>query len=496
MVFDEAHNLEGAATRHLSARVWPGRFYRILNRLHKLRTRRRGGRRRSPEEGPGTGLLPSISEQIGRARGKAAEGFLDRLKAEADQSSSQVGLAVDRLATFSAALSGLWAASRYRDKIRYAGDDRRADLWEAVLGAKQQLVAALSSLLSRVERIADSLIEDPDAGKMPRSEELGRDLTAVVDQLRSLVEDIDFTVKAEDPRYVYWAELGGRQSDQPELWAAPLEVAPMLAEQVYGRKRSCVLCSATMTVAGRFDYLTSRLGLDREAEGRVETLLLGTPFDYRRQVCALIPGWLPEPGNAQSGRNSAELAAMLRGLMSSTRGRGLVLFTSYGALDEVYSELKPRLEAEGISVLGQGRDGSREALLAALQEEKSSVLLATSSFWEGVDVRGPALSCLVIARLPFQVYTEPLFKARAELVESRGQSSFMNYSVPEAVLRFRQGFGRLIRSRADRGLAVLADRRLISKRYGPVFLASLPCSSRVVSSGDGLIRAAEEFFGL
>ena len=496
IVFDEAHNLEGAATRHLSARVWPGRFYRILNRLFKFRARRRGRRRSAPiDETSGTGLLPSLFEQIARARGNAAEGFLDKLEKEAGESSSQVVLAVDALVTFNAALNGLWEASRYRDKISYTGDGRRMDLWEAVFTAKEELVAVLSSLESRVGRIADSLIEDPDADRMTRAEELGREVSAVVEHLRALLEDIDFTVKAEDDRYVYWAELAGRQGDQPELWAAPLDVAPMLAEQVYGQKRSCVLCSATMTVANRFDYLAGRLGLDRGEEGRVETLLLGTPFDFKAQARALVPGWLPEPGNAQSGRNSAELAEMLYELMSSTRGRGLVLFTSYGALDEVYRELKPRLEAEGINVMGQGRDGSREALLAALQEEESSVLLATSSFWEGVDVRGPALSCLVITRLPFQVYTEPLFKARSELVESRGESSFMNYSVPEAVLKFRQGFGRLIRSRTDRGIAVLADRRLVSKRYGRVFLMSLPCPYRVVSNTDALVRAADEFFG-
>jgi DNA polymerase III epsilon subunit family exonuclease len=498
IIFDEAHNLEGVATRHLSARIWPGRFYRVLNRLLKFRARRRRGKRRrasGADEGSGTGLLPSLSEQLRRAHGEAAEGFLEKLEKEISESSSQVELAVDALITFNAALTGLWGASRYRDKLSYTRDDRRMDLWAAVFNAKDELVAVLSALQSRTGSIAESLIEDPDADKLLRAEELGRELSAAVEQLRSLLEDIDFTVKAEDERYVYWAELSGRGGDQPELSAAPLDVAPMLAEQVYGQKRSCVLCSATMTVAKKFDYLTSRLGLDRQEQGRVSTLLLGTPFDYSTQARALVPGWLPEPGNAQSGRNSAELAEMLYELMSATRGRGLVLFTSYGALDEVYNEVKPRLEAEGISVLAQGRDGSREALLTALQEEHSSVLLATSSFWEGIDVRGAALSCLVITRLPFQVYTEPLFKARAELVESHGESSFMNYSVPEAVLKFRQGFGRLIRSKTDRGIAVLADRRLVSKRYGRVFLASLPCPYRVVSNSDALARAAEQFFG-
>jgi Rad3-related DNA helicase len=172
----------------------------------------------------------------------------------------------------------------------------------------------------------------------------------------------------------------------------------------------------------------------------------------------------------------------------------MVLFTSYGALDEVYRELRPRLEAAGITVLAQGRDGSRESLLAELHAGGSVVLLATSSFWEGVDVRGPALSCLVLARLPFQVWTDPLFKARSELIERRGRSAFVDYSLPEAVLRFRQGFGRLIRSRSDRGIAVLADRRLVSRRYGRTFLNSLPCRPQRVPGPDALFRLAEEFF--
>ncbi len=495
IIFDEAHNLENTATRHLSVRIWPGRFYRTLNRLYKFR-RRGKGRRRKGAGAAGTGLLPSLCEQASRARGKVRPGFLDRIEKDAAEANSRVVESVDALAAFSAALTGLWEASRYRDKLRYSAAERRDDLWTAVLAAKEGLISQLSAVQHRAERISESLVEDSDADDFPRAEELGRDLAASVERLRELCADIDFTVKADDKRYVYWAELAGRGGDQPELWAAPLDVAPMLADRVFGQKRSCILSSATMTVAGKFDYLTGRLGLDRLDEERVEKLLLGTPFDFKTQARVMVPGWLPEPGNADSGRNSAELATMLGELCRATRGRALVLFTSYGALDEVYRELGPLLEPEGINVLGQGRDGSRESLLAALHEEENVVLLGTSSFWEGVDVRGAALSCLVLARLPFQVYTEPLFKARAELVESRGGNSFMDYSVPEAVLRFRQGFGRLIRSKTDRGIAVLADRRLVSKRYGRVFLQSLPCSYRVASNSEQLASAAEEFFGV
>jgi ATP-dependent DNA helicase DinG len=495
IIFDEAHNLENAATRHLSVHIWPGRFYRALNRLFKFRARGRGRRRKkahNTQELQGTGLLPSLFDQAAKTRGAIRDGLLDRLEGDAAEASQLVVQSIDELATFNATLLSLWSSSRGREKLRYSNKDRRMDQWDPILIAKKSLLASLSSLEARVRRISDVLKEDTEAAAFPRSEELGHDFASAADNIRTLLEDIDFTVKADDSRYVFWAELSGRGGDQPELWGAPIEVGPMLAELVFGKKRSCILCSATMTVNGNFDYLLGRLGL--AGMDNVDCLSLGTPFDFEKQTDVMVPAWLPEPGYASSGRNSTELASLLEEVCLVTGGRSLVLFTSYGAMDEVYNQLKPQLDPHGIQVLAQGRDGSREALLAALHHQENIVLMGTSSFWEGIDVRGAALSCLVMTRLPFQVYTDPLFKARAELVESRGDSSFMNYSVPEAVLKFRQGFGRLIRSKSDRGIAILADRRLVSKRYGRIFLQSLQCPYRVISNNQTLIRCAEDFF--
>lgn len=536
MVFDEAHNLEAAATDALSVRLNIGRFYRAFNRLFKSRGsgRRSRRRRQGGEEPAGTGLLPSIFEQCSRARGLVAVGFLERLEKDAGAASERLLDAGDAVSTFFATLKGLWTSQARPDKLRYNAADRRADLWSAPVEAKGVLVSRLAAVRERLERLAECLAEDPEADALPRAEELGRDLLASIGRLNELIEDLEFTVRGEEPRYVFWADMAGMERDQPELWAAPLEVAPQLAAKLFGARRSCILCSATLTVAGRFDYVVGRLGLDlvgqeppaepapapgeremdedadddsypvrHRAPARAkpappktyDTLLLGTPFDFAAQCRALVPAWLSEPGYAETGRNSADLTAMLVELFKATRGRGLVLFTSYAALDEVYRDLRPALEPEGIAVLAQGRDGSRESLLAALQGEEPVVLLGASSFWEGVDVRGPALSCLVLTRLPFQVHTEPLFQARAELVESRGHSSFMDYSLPEAVLKFRQGFGRLIRSKTDRGVAVLADKRLVSKRYGSAFLSSLPCRAKIVASNAQLVREVEGFFG-
>jgi len=548
LVFDEAHNLEAAATDSMSVRLGAWRFYRAFNRLFKYRrggSGKRRSRRRSAgaDEPAGTGLLPSLFEQCSRSRGRAAAGFLDRLVDDAQSCAGRLVEANDAVSTFFVALKGLWLAGKDWDKLRYSAGTRRADLWEAPVEAKMALVSRLAGVKELLERMAAMLADDPEAENLSRSDELGRDMLAALGRINELIEDLEFTVRGEDPKFVYWAELGGQERDQPELLAAPLEVAPQLAARLFGQKRACILCSATMTVGKKFDYQVSRLGLDllgevpssesrapgsedeiREPEVEYEeppepgdlprrqshqlrtrnpepgtrafdTLLLGTPFNFGKQCLALVPAWLSEPGYAETGRNSAELTAMLAGLFKATHGRGMVLFTSYAALDEVYRDLRPALESEGIAVLAQGRDGSRESLLAALQGEEPVVLLGASSFWEGVDVRGPALSALVLARVPFQVHTEPLFQARGELIERRGHSSFMEYSLPEAVLKFRQGFGRLIRSKTDRGVAVLADKRLVSKRYGSVFLNSLPVRPRVVANAEQMVRQVEDFLG-
>lgn len=505
-VFDEAHNLEGVATDAFSVRLSPLRFYRALNRLFRFRRRGRSAadapaprrrRRRAATGGEpqaGTGLLPTLFAALGRARGLPAA-LREQLESETRAASEGVVAADGAAAMLFAELRGLWAGARGAErKLRYSQERRRGDLWAAPTAAAAEAVARLGTVRAACGRLARLL--DEEAAELPGAEELSRDLAAAEARLAELIGDVDFTVRASDQGCVFWAELAGPAGrERVELWGAPLDVSGLLAEKLFARRRACILCSATMTVAGSFQYLSGRLGLDRLEAGRVRTRQLGTPFDFGRQALVLVPGWLPEPSAGREADGGAALAAMLAGLCRATRGRALALFTSYASLLEVYDLLKEELSAEGLAVLAQGRDGSRESLLEELRAggPGGAVLLGTSSFWEGVDVRGPALSCLVLARLPFQVYTEPLFQARAELVEARGQDAFAHYSLPEAVLRFRQGFGRLIRSRADRGVAVLADRRLLTKRYGQTFLRSLPCGYRVAAGVEQLAAAAREF---
>jgi Rad3-related DNA helicase len=223
-----------------------------------------------------------------------------------------------------------------------------------------------------------------------------------------------------------------------------------------------ILTSATLSTAKEFDYIRDRLGLYDADELRVDS-----PFDYPQSTLLYLPMDIPEPG--QPNYQNA-VAKTILDLCLATQGRALLLFTSHRQLRSTYYAVARRLEEENIVIYGQGLDGSRRQLLQRFKTTPRSVLLGTRSFWEGIDVVGPALSCLVIVRLPFSVPTDPVFAARSRTFED----PFGQYAVPEAVLRFRQGFGRLIRSRSDRGVVVILDRRVLSKSYGQTFLDSLP----------------------
>jgi DNA polymerase-3 subunit epsilon/ATP-dependent DNA helicase DinG len=241
-----------------------------------------------------------------------------------------------------------------------------------------------------------------------------------------------------------------------------LSVAAALRVLLFSTRDCVVLTGATLSTEGTFEYIKARLGLEGVSE-----LLLGAPFDYLNSALVYLPQDIPDPRNA--GYQQA-LERTLIDVCSTSRGRTLVLFTSYAAVKATQSAVQPALEQEGILVLAQGVDGSPKQLLAAFKANPQTVLLGTASFWEGIDVVGDALSVLVIAKLPFNVPTEPVFAARSQLLDD----PFNEYAVPQAAIRFRQGFGRLIRSKNDRGVVVIFDKRIQTKRYGPAFLDSIP----------------------
>jgi len=325
--------------------------------------------------------------------------------------------------------------------------------WENLSLALQNIDTGLSRLYSMLEPFSEANILD--------YENLMIELSSLIHRGGELWRQINSVVRQEEGERIYWASLRER-GNVLTLCAAPLHVGPLLEDCLFSQKECVVLTSATLSTEGHFEYIKERMGLEDADE-----LLLGSSFDYMNSALIHIPEGVPEPG--QAGYQQA-VAQVLLDLCRTTRGRIMALFTSHAALRTSYEEIWAPLRREDILVLGQGIDGTPKQLLETFRAHPRTVLLGTSSFWEGVDVVGEGLSILVLARLPFSVPSDPVFVARSQLFDD----PFNQYAIPQAVLRFKQGFGRLIRSKSDRGVIVVLDRRIKTKFYGSAFLGSLP----------------------
>jgi ATP-dependent DNA helicase DinG len=281
----------------------------------------------------------------------------------------------------------------------------------------------------------------------------------LVSRAREMGRRLHFWMESGDRSYVYWIERRGRGVF---LQATPIDVAPMLDEKLFDRVNSVILTSATLAVSGEFEYSKQRLGL-RHAR----TLVVPSHFDYARQALLYVPQSLPDPRNPAFPAAAAEEIVEL--LMLS-RGRAFVLFTSHQQMRSIYDRVS--LEVPFQTLL-QGT-GPRSALLEEFRSTPNAVLFATSSFWQGVDVPGDQLSCVIIDKLPFAVPSDPVVEARIAAIRDEGGEPFFQYQVPQAAIALKQGFGRLIRGRSDRGVLALLDHRITRTRYGQIFFDSLP----------------------
>jgi ATP-dependent DNA helicase DinG len=329
---------------------------------------------------------------------------------------------------------------------------------------------ALMQALTRLSSVLQNLPQKPE------------EVFQFLRRMEELRVQLRFLMESEDRNTVFWIERragrgGARQN--VFLQATPIDVAPILKSCLFDQLECAVLTSATLAVGRGFDYIRQRLGLDHAREEVVPS-----HFDYSSQALLYVPADLPDPRTPQF---AAKAADRIRRLLEITRGRAFCLFTSYAQMNDMYQRLLGEME---FPLLLQG-DAPKTALLEEFRLTPNAVLFATASFWQGVDVQGEQLSCVIIDRLPFAVPSDPVVAARVRSVDEAGGNAFFQYQVPAAVITLKQGFGRLIRSLHDRGLLCLLDNRILKKQYGRVFVDSLPNYSRTTD-----LRQVEQFFGV
>ena len=514
LIFDEAHNLEDIATEFFSYEFSRATLAQLVGRI----TRRRRG-----DRGREKGVLGSIQRQLdnGALANVSDAEEIRELAQKARTACAFAQLEADALLDVSAHLFNPEAGAamiRYR-RLRLGEDaygprqyalhglfkDYNSVQWDegALSAALVKFEAKLAELANVLSRLSDILSHAADEGELNFFGDLSAQTAQVAEAVRLYLGETKFVLSGSEPQRVYWAERSlangegrGPRRMELRLVAAPLSVAEEMRRCFYDVKDSVVLCSATLRVGDRFDYMAKRLGCTPREEGadcRTQRLVAASPFDYFRQALVLAPDFLPDP--AEDGEAYVKaLAPFLRDLFNATRGRGLVLFTAYDMMRATAERARPLFGEVGLELLVQGEGLSRESMAARLKAGGRTVLFGSQSFWEGVDVAGEALSCVVVARLPFPQMGEPITEARSEQIEVEGGSSFRDYMIPEAVIKFRQGFGRLVRTRNDRGVVVVTDRRIVAKNYGAIFRKSIAASVHAVGGERELLDRVSGFF--
>ena len=490
LILDEAHNIEDVSTSYLGAGITRAGVVRILGRLYR---RKKGEELR--------GYLPLLISKLRKLKSKIQAAGIDKIITALERDLiPSIGILESLNDDAMDAVFNLVYSSTKNEfgeiKQRITPAVKALPLWAAVITERA------NDFLYTLKKFCDDLaktisyLEDFEISFSEDIYTLCADIFSQIQRLVKVGNTIEQVLFTDDEDNVRWLEIQPRRNRNiARLRVCPLDIAEILQNIVYKKFDTIVLTSATLTVSGirgksEFDYFSKRIGLDLVKKERLTTVVFPPPFDYRKQTVVGIPLDIPAPDSPQFGEKLAEL--ILKSI-SISNGRAFILFTSYGLLNLLHSKLLDPLSKMDIKILKQGSE-NRYRLLEKFKQDKTSVLFGTDSFWEGVDVPGEALESVIITKLPFKVPSEPVIEARIEAIKKRGGNPFMEYSVPQAVIKLKQGFGRLIRSKKDRGSILIFDKRIIEKFYGRIFVASLPDSKIIKGGQQQVFEEIERFF--
>lgn len=460
LIVDEAHHLESATTSALSFKVTQLDISRLLREL--------GGSSNGV-----LGHLMSIFKSNSRPSELAA--FAQMVQKATDyvfRLEHDYQAFFHSIEEFLAEQRDGKPISSYGQEERILPATRTQHYWTDVEISWDSAHEIQDLLLDQLNQINKAVGELQSQIQSEDLEDEQGDLADILLRLLETGKNLHALVTKPDENYVYWAEISPN-GNQLALNIAPLHIGSLMEKYLWHEKESVILTSATLTTNGEFDYLRSRLNADEADE-----IALDSPFDYPNSALLYLCNDIPEPSDPAYQRAVEQTIVRLA---KATGGRMLVLFTSYSQLKKTSGAISTPLAAEDIQVYEQGEGASANTLLENFRGAEKAVLLGTRAFWEGVDIAGEALSVLVIVKLPFDVPSDPIIAARSETFDD----PFNEYNLPEAILRFRQGFGRLIRTQSDRGVVAILDRRLLTKRYGKMFIESLPdCNKKIGSMQD------------